>query len=163
MDDEIAEVVREFGWYCASVSGADPPFLYTIGLMETHKHPEFIVFGLDADNAHALLAGLVTDIRNGRRYSESGVYSIDLGGDKHRIGIRKVHSTQHPLYLGLAMGFVRNIGRIGELEVMQLFWPDSFGKFPFDVGCNAEVAALQPRIDVGLTPREVRQFERRWE
>ncbi len=34
MDDEIAEVVREYGWFAAAISNHKPPFLYTIGLMQ---------------------------------------------------------------------------------------------------------------------------------
>lgn len=30
MDDEIAEVVREHGWFAASISDHKPPFLYSI-------------------------------------------------------------------------------------------------------------------------------------
>jgi hypothetical protein len=43
------------------------------------------------------------------------------------------------LHLGFAKGYCRHIGRAGELEAMQAFWPDSNGKFPFDVGCDLAV------------------------
>jgi hypothetical protein len=46
---------------------------------------------------------------------------------------------------------------------MQAFWPDRAGKFPFEVGCDLAVYELQPRLDIGLSPREVRRFERLWE
>jgi hypothetical protein len=61
------------------------------------------------------------------------------------------------------MGFMTNIGRIGQLDAMQAFWPDSAGKFPFEVGCDLAVYELQPRLDIGLTPREERRFRRRFE
>ena len=163
MDEEIAEIVRQHGWYAANVNDADPPFVYTIGLMETCRHPGFIIFGLDARNAYALFAGLIAGIRNGKSYSENSVRTIELGADTHQVGFRRVHPTQHPLYLGFAMGFLTNIGRIGELEAMQAFWPDANGKFPFDAGCDLGVFNLQPRLDIGLTLREIREFERRWE
>jgi hypothetical protein len=163
MDEEIADIVRQHGWYAANVNDAEPPFLYSIGLMQTCQHPEFIIFGLDAENAYALFSGLINDIRNGASYAENGVRTIKLGDDKHNVGFRRVHPTQHPLYLGFAMGFMTTIGRIGELEVVQAFWPDAGGKFPFDAGCDLGVFALQPRLDIGLSPREVREFERRWE
>ncbi len=163
MDEEIAEVVREHGWYAASISDHEPPFLYTVGLMQTCNHPEFIMFGLEADNMHALFSQLVRDIRAGRSYAEPGVYTVNLGGDEHRVGFRRVDPTQHELYLGFAMGYCRHIGRLGELEAMQVFWPDAAGKFPFEVGCDLEVYQLQPRLDIGLTPRELRKWRRRWE
>ena len=43
---------------------------------------------------------------------------------------------------------------------MQVFWPDREGKFPFEAGCDLEVYQLQPRLDIGLSPREVRRFQR---
>lgn len=162
-EEEIAEVVREYGWYAASVSDHDPPFLYSIGLMQTCDHPECIVFGLDEDNAHALLTHLFERIRSGQSFAKPDVYAINIGGDEHRIGIRPVHETQHPLYLGYAMGYCRFLGRMGELEAVQVFWPDSDGKFPFDAGCGQEVYQEQPRLDLALTPSEIRKFRRQWE
>ncbi len=163
MDGEFADDVRTHGWSLANVYDHNPPFQYTIGLMHTCGHPEFIVFGLEADNAHALISGLVQEIRAGRSFAEPGVQVIRLGDDEHRVGFRRVHATQHELYLGFAMGFLTSIGRMGELDAMQVFWPDDRGKFPFDVGCDLEVYQFQPRLDIGLTPRELRQWRRQWE
>lgn len=148
VEDEIAEIVSQYGWYAASISDHKPPFLYTIGLMQTYLHPELIMFGIEADNVHALFSELVRNIRTGRSYAEPGVYSVTLGGDEHPVAFRHVHATQHPLYLGFAMGYCRHIGRMGELAAMQAFWPDSNGRFPFEVGCDWRVNELQPRLDV---------------
>ena len=163
MEDEISEVVREHGWYAASISDHEPPFLYSIGLMQTLNHPEFIMFGLEAENSHALFSQLVRDIRAGQSYAEPGVHTVNIAGAEYRVGFRRVHPTQHALYLGFAMEYCRHIGRWGELEAIQAFWPDSSGKFPFDVGCEPEVYQLQPRMDIGLTPQELRQWRRQWE
>jgi hypothetical protein len=162
-DDEFAEDVRNHGWSLANVSDHKPPFQYTIGLMETYRHPEFILFGLEGGHAHALFSALIRDIRAGKSYAEPGVYTVNIGGDDHQVGFRRVHPTQHSLYLGFAMGFLTNIGRIGELEAMQAFWPDRAGKFPFDAGCDLGVYEAQPRLDPGLTPGEVRRFQRQFE
>lgn len=158
MDDEIAEVVKQHGWFAASISDHNPPFLYTIGLMHSCRHPELIIFGLEPDNAHALFSGLFRDLKAGGSYADPGVYTIVLGEDAHRVGFRRVRSTQHEVYLGFAMGFMRHIGRAGQLAAMQVFWPDGKGKFPFDVGCDLAVYELQPRLDIALTPREIRRF-----
>ena len=163
MEEEIAEVVRQHGWYVASISDHQPPFLYTIGLMQTLNHAEFVLFGLEANNVHALLSQLVRDIRAGRSYAEPGVYTVSIGGNEHRVGVRGVHPTLHELYLGFAMGYCRYIGRWGELQAVQVFWPDSNGKFPFDVGCDSAAYQLQPRLDIGLTSRELRLWRRQWE
>ncbi len=163
MDKEIAEIVEKYGWYAANIYDHKPPFTYSIGLMKTCNHPEFIIFGLEPDNAHALLSALFRDTRDGRSYAEPGVHSVRVGENEHRVGFRRVHPTQHPLYLGFAMGFVRNLHGVRELQAMQAFWPDRAGKFPFDVGCDLAVYQLQSRLDLGLTPREVKRFQRQWE
>jgi hypothetical protein len=155
-------VVREHGWFAASVNDGDPPFLYSIGLMQSYDHPELIVFGLEPDDAHALFSGLIRDIRAGKSFAKPGEYTIALGTD-FQVGIRCVDPTQHPLYLGFAMGYLTNRGQIGELEAVQAFWPDSTGKFPFDAGCELGVFRCQPRLDLALTPSETREFERLWE
>jgi hypothetical protein len=163
LDDEFAEDVRNDGWALANVSDHQPPFQYTIGLMETCRHPECILFGLEGGHAHALFSALIRDIRMGKSYAEPGVYAVNIDGEDWQVAFRRVHPTQHPLYLGFAMGFLTNIGRIGELEAMQAFWPDRAGKFPFDPGCALKVNQSQPRLDVALTPREVRDFQREFE
>src|SRR5262245_32823744 len=162
-DDEFAEDVRTNGWALANVSDHKPPFQYTIGLMQTLHHPEFILFGLESGHAHLLFSALIRDIQAGKSYAEPGVYTVNIDGQDRQVGFKRVHPTQHALFLGFAMGFLTNIGRIGELEAMQAFWPDRSGKFPFDVGCAQNVYEAQPRIDLGLTPREVRRFQRQFE
>jgi len=163
VEEEIAEVVRRYGWYAVSINDGEPPFLYTVGVMQTFDHPELIMFGLEGNNVHALFSQLVRDIRAGQSYAEPGVYTVKIGGDEHQVGFRRVHPTQHELYLGFAMGYCRYIGRMGDLDAMQAFWPDSNGKFPFEVGCDLEVCQLQPRLDVGLTPREIKEWRREWQ
>lgn len=162
MEEEIAEIVREHGWYGCSVFDHQPPFLYTIGLMQTCDHPEFIVFGLEPHDAAALLSELVRYIRAGMSFAQPGIYNLEIG-DEHRVGIRAVHQTQHQLYLGYAMGYCRHLGRAGELQTFQVFWPDTAGKFPFEVGCDLRVFRLQPRLDVALTPAQIRRLERAFE
>src|SRR5262252_8079945 len=104
-DDEFAEDVRIHGWSLANISDHKPPFQYTIGLMETCRHPEFITFGLEGGNAHALFSALIREIRVGKSYADPGVCIVSIGGDEHQVGFRRVHPTQHELWLGFAMGF----------------------------------------------------------
>jgi hypothetical protein len=162
MEHEIADIVREHGWFAASISDHDPPFLYSIGLMQTCGHPELIVFGKKPNDAHALLSRMIRKIRAGCSFSMHGVYAQTLA-EHQRVGIRRVHPSQHPLYLGFAMGYCRYLCRTGELEAVQVFWPDRERTFPFEVGCEPAVYHLQPRLDIALTPSEIKEFERLWE
>lgn len=163
IEDEIEKVVHEHGWFAANVFDGDPPFVYTIGLMETFDHPEFIVFGLEPNGSTVLIASIVEHMRAGERFDSKGVRTIRVGDDNHVIGLRKVDVTQHPLYMGYAMGYCRHIDRWGELSAVQVFWSDTRGRFPFDPGFGSEAAHLQPRLDIPLTEDEIADFERQFE
>ncbi len=162
MEAEIAEIVREYGWFAADIYDHSPPFVYSVGLMQTCDHPELIIFGLEPGDAHGILSNMFHAIRNGESFRETCTYVGILTGHRS-VGIRPVDPSQHPLYLGLAMGYCRFIGRIGELMAVQVFWPDQIGKFPFEVGCDLEVYRRQPRLDLALTPSEIAEFEREFQ
>jgi hypothetical protein len=157
-DDDIAQSVGRHGWHAISVAESEfsPSFVYTIGLCQTAMHPDAIVFGLDHDVAYSILAKLAANVRAGEAYSSPGVFG-DLAPDLS-VATRPVHVTQHPVYLGYAMGFYRHVGASEALRAIQLFWPDKAGLFPFDVGCDSHVAHLQPRLELP----ELRPHERRW-
>jgi hypothetical protein len=163
MDLDIAEAVRKHGWAAIAISDRDPQFMYTCGLMETFKCPELIIFGLDQESHHAILSQVVCGIRDGGltfRPGETDQIAYDEG---LQLAIRPVHATQRPRYLGVAIEFCRRMSPDVELQAMQVFWPDARGKFPFEAGCDLDVHSLQPRLDLGLTPREIGEFERRFE
>ena len=65
-DEKIFESVQKHGWFAINVHDRLPPFLYTIGLMHTLSHPDFIAFGLEGDDAYALMSDLIRNIRAGQ-------------------------------------------------------------------------------------------------
>jgi hypothetical protein len=110
-----------------------------------------------------LISSLVRDIRGGRSFARSGEAVVRVGEEDLRVGFRVVHPTQHPLYLGFAMGYYRYAGGPDELRAVQVFWPDRDERLPFEAGCDLDAFRPQPRLDIPLTPSEVRRFERLWE
>ena len=60
------------------------------------------------------------------------------------------------------MGYCREIGRIGELQAVQLYWPDGTGRFPFEPNCDLDVYNRQPRLDIPLTPSELDEMQTDW-
>ena len=159
MDDQIASVVRRHGWFAANIEDTTPPFMYSIGLVATLDHPDFILFGLNPDDAHAVLNSLVAEVRGGGRFGGTPTVGVTTAGGELHLAFRPVHPTRHQTHLGFAMGHYRHIGRSGDLRVLQVFWPDADGRYPFDAGCEESVWDRQPRLDVGLTDREVAEFE----
>jgi hypothetical protein len=159
MDDSIASDIERHGWSCLTIHDIEPPFAYTVGLMHTCEHPELILFGRPEDDV-AILTDLVAAIRNGNRIDTPAAYELL---DSFPIATRPVHETQHELYLGFAMGFLRRIGRIGELQAVQVFVPDVDGRYPFEPDCALPVYQSQPRLDIPLTQSELDEWRRQWE
>ena len=154
-DDAIAADVDRVGWSCISIRDVDPPFAYTVGLMKTHDHPELIIFGRP-DDAHPILYDLVSAIASGSRLSTPTEYDVL---DGFPIGTRPVDISHHETYLGYAMGYVRRIGRIGDLTAIQIYVPDIDGTYPYQPGCAEPVYRSQPRLDIPLTPSEREDME----
>lgn len=163
MEAEIDAAVRQCGWFALAVNDHQPPFQYTIGFTQTCDHPELIIFGLDSESAYEILAAIYKRIGMGRSFVEPGIHPVTVDNQARRIGCRPVDPTQHPLYLGFAMGYCRFRKTIGALKAVQAFWPDGDGRFPFDVGCDDEACRLQPRLDIALTASEQARFKRQWE
>lgn len=159
-DDRIVADVRRFGWHAVAINDADPPFLYSVGWTRTFDHPEAIIFGLEANTAHGILAAMVAKFRQGMRYDAAGKYDNVL--DDVPLGVRIVDESQHELYLGYAMGYCREIRR--DLEAIQVFWPDKNDRFPFEPNCELDVYHCQPRLDIPLTRSERKELNMdRWE
>ncbi len=158
-DDLIAQDVRERGWSCLTIHDAEKPFAYTVGLMHTFDHPELIIFGRTRDDS-GILASLIEQIQLGKRIDQPQEYDLLEG---FPIATRPVHETQHELYLGFAMGFLTRIGRIGELEAVQVFVPDNRNVYPFQPNCALSVYDSQPRLDIGLTKSELAKWRRQWQ
>ncbi|MEX1225033.1 MAG: DUF4262 domain-containing protein [Pirellulales bacterium] len=152
-DDEIAAAVARHGWQVLSITDAPEPFLYTCGLTTTFSHPELIIFDPAPNAGYLILAAMVEGIRNGRSFAQRGEYDRVL--IEGNVAVRDVHPTQHEFYLGCAMGHFRHMGRIGQLKALQVFWPDSKGRFPFQPHCDEDVYMAQPRLDVALPPEEI--------
>ncbi|MEM9186294.1 MAG: DUF4262 domain-containing protein [Planctomycetota bacterium] len=155
-DDEIANGVREHGWQAISVFDWDPPFMYTVGLIDTFSHPEVITFGLQPPTAQRLLKDFVEGLRQGSRFDVPGV--VDDPAFASVVGIKTVHESQYTRYLGYAMAFARRVDK--DLAAVQALWPAKDGKLPFEVGCDEDTHRLQPRLDIPLTQSE--KEEDRW-
>jgi hypothetical protein len=157
-DLDIADDVERFGYSILTISDVTPSFAYTVGLMFTQKHPELIIFGRDPDELSAILCYMIGQIRRENSFADPASYPIKCAN--FPVATRRVHPSQHEYYLGFAMGYCTNNGRMGELEALQVFWPDKSGRFPFDRGCDETVWAAQPRLDQRVLPDEARERRR---
>lgn len=138
--DKVRGDIARVGWSAVGVfPRADEPrpvtFTYTIGLAETYGHPELIVYGLDAKQAHEFLWSAIQLLKEGTRFEHGKRYAKVLQG--YDVEFRKVDDPGgHPLNVARAY-YDR------EVEALQLIWPDADGRFPGDPDVDPVAAVVQ--------------------
>jgi hypothetical protein len=139
----IADLVNQHGWAIADIDG-DAPFAYTAGLGRLLSHPELIVTGMPGSVAGPILHAAVRRIRDGhalrpgqRANGLIGVYDaivVPVGRDQ----------------LGM-LAFARDYWLDGEVQAVQVVWPDRGGRFPWDEDAAPGFAANQPLLGAHVT------------
>ncbi len=143
-ENDIANIVKQYGWNAVDVQDGPIPFMYTQGFVQTLGHSEVIVFGQDSKTMHYLLKKTYDHIASGNDIHMDGRPQQVI--NEYRISYLPVDSSWHVVYLGWSMGYCRV--RNDKLTAVQLFWPDLHDKFPFELNCAAQVIALQPNLSV---------------
>ena len=151
-DDRLTlDNIERFGWSCPIIDddAEGPGFGYSVGLMATLEHPELILFGLRRDRIHGILSGMVKMMREGARFQPRTRHDGVLEG--YPVHISPVHETWHEVYLGFAMWHRRYVGKTGDLQAVQVVWPDMQGQFPWTPGFQPGARTRQPNLSL---PRE---------
>ncbi len=134
--------IERWGWHVAKIEGDDrvPPWAFTIGFGDTFAHPEVIAAGMGLEQLHALLNRVGDLLRAGNRFEDGQqVHSILEG---FACTFRRVDPRWHQPFAGNAAWHHRDDG----LELLQCFWPDPEGRFPWDDGFPADLLPLQPLL-----------------
>jgi len=80
-----AEIAR-LGWTVVGsrAEGRRPSWLYTVGLLSTYDHPEFIAVGQDDLASQVLLALLAMRVADGERFSHESL--VEVEGSQFELG-----------------------------------------------------------------------------
>lgn len=123
----------EHGWSVALFEATSPlpAFGYTIGLWQSYGYPEIISFGLSPSSLGAILnnAGDLVKAGHSIALNEANWEIFNQGPAL----FREVHPDNIVDYFGYGRWF----NDYREFPAIQLFWPDTAGKFPWEKG-NAE-------------------------
>ena len=144
MSDEIQARVRhdidETGWHLVMVppEGGTPGWVHTLGLWERYQHAELLVFGPDLDRIGPLANHLGALVRSGRHFEadteERGIL------ERNPLAFRRVAPKWLPVFLGNAAWHYET----EEFPVLQAFWPDPTGHFPWQPGADQSWRGDQP-------------------
>jgi hypothetical protein len=142
IDLRVRADIERHGWHVVIVppEGDSPGWAHTIGLFARYQHPELLVFGSEPRQLGALLNALGERVRGGRRFAAGEDAEGILAG--LLFALREVA----PRWVGVFLGNAAWHYQREDFPVLQGFWPDRAGRFPWDPDCAPEVAAEQPRL-----------------
>lgn len=143
MYQKVERTIEEVGWYVVGVfpvagGPPSPGFTYSVGFEKTWGHPEVVMFGMSPETAHGVLATIAERLAAGDKFEAGERYS-ELLRDLDAT-FRAVPKPGKPLNLAR-----HYYGR--DIEALQLVWPDTAGKFPWEDGFDEELLPYQPLAD----------------
>ncbi|MBW2315549.1 MAG: DUF4262 domain-containing protein [Deltaproteobacteria bacterium] len=142
IDPRVKRDIADHGWHVVKVmeDATGPGHAFTIGLHETHGHPEIVVVGPNLDVLHQLVNAVGEDVRAGRRFEAGQGYDGILSG--MRCEFREVHLANYGDFLGYAGWYYEG----APFPALQCVWPDPEGRFPWEDGAPAELLEWQPDL-----------------
>lgn len=140
--ERVRADVAEFGCHIAALTDDDgqPMCAFTVGLLTTHGHPEVVVFGLELDKAEDLLDIVQEQVEAGARFEP---------GPKYDNLLRTYHCVMKPVaarHVPMFTAAVEFHGR-SDVPMLQLFWPDRQGRYPWEPGVREGFRQGQPVLE----------------
>ncbi len=142
----LADIERH-GWNVTLVFRTEddsegPEWGYSCGLFSNFGHPEIILFGLDLDVTHRIINLVGEHIKQGHVIEPGVEYPEFLEG--YKCLFRPVDESHVPTYVGWASWFYE----WESFPLLQLFWPDKFGRFPWESEVGHWLRNAQPFLFV---------------
>lgn len=133
--------VREHGWHVMGVGGGHAPdWAYSIGLWHSHRSPEVCLAGVPLNTAMQLVNIIGGQIRDGRPLAPDERRDDVING--YPVAIRPVHPGWYKALFGAGLDYARQ----PPWPMVQAFWPDKSGLFPWEKGFDEGLREAQPLL-----------------
>jgi hypothetical protein len=148
LDERIKRTIEEEGFFIMGVFPTEespgPHFAYTVGLAP--EEAELIMFGLDIETMAQLFQTIVEEQQKGKVFLSGRAYPGLVEGPLP-LSFRSISEEAEQIgqYMRVAVRWHRQQGRT-VFPVMQVIWPDSQGKFPWDAGFEERFREQQPLL-----------------
>jgi hypothetical protein len=139
---KFVSIIREHGWHLTNVFADEENlgFAYSTGIWLKTGFPEIVAFSLKQQNVHAVLWDIFRGIQSGNPPpigKRAGIFA-DLDGVL-------LPCAKSPHYREL-FGWSRWFYGGDDFECVQLVWPDTQGRFPWERGFEQGFRDLQPDL-----------------
>ena len=143
-DQRFLSLIETPGWNVTNVFNADgdsgPEWSYSTGLFHSFGHPEVLILGLPLDIMQRIINNIGREVRAGKRF-EPGLEYSDIF-ERCGCQFRDVEISNYRAHLGWAIWFYES----DPFPVLQCFWPDRQGNYPWEPTCSPAVIEQQPLL-----------------
>jgi hypothetical protein len=141
MQIKIRKAVALHGCFIMCVFGGGPGFAYSIGVPTTLPgRAEIMLFGLDPETQGHLINTIVEQMREGYTFEAGKRYEDIVKSLPVYFG--KVELRYYEDHFGKAIEYHHGF----KFDVLQMVWPDTAGKFPWQEGFEEKFRAAQPLL-----------------
>ncbi len=143
-DQKFLSNIEAFGWNVTKVFKNEgemgPDWAYSTGLFSSYQHPEIAIFGLALEVMQKIVNNVGHEVKSGTKFQPGTEYREIFA----RCGclFRPVLSRYYRDHFGFAIWFYEQ----DPFPVLQCFWPDKQGKFPWENGCSESARRAQPLL-----------------
>lgn len=146
-DQKFLKNIDEYDWHVMNVvpregEGGDA-WSYSTGLFYHYKHPEIVIFNEPTDLRLSMINAIGDRVKAGEKFEPGHLYADIIGN--YYVQFRPMHPSHYWDWLNCACWFYDNDE--DSFPVLQCFYPDMKGKFPWEPGCEQWAIDQQPLHD----------------
>lgn len=129
--------------------GVSCDLAYSVGFYLNLRHPEFLIMGISGDESARLLNLLFAQVEAGDHIFEDQTLTHDFGHGETNLVAKFVPQERYADHLEYACWFYRSLLwnappiATHKFPVLQLFWPDAAGLYPWHPTCDPKVRKMQ--------------------
>ena len=142
---QIRQAIETIGWHSIAVFDAGVPFMYSQGFRKL-QHPDILVSGLPPAVAHQFIGDIFTLVQGGAAFVPGIKY--DTIAEGYDAQVREVHPTWRDELCIITGAVYGN----HNFDVLQLIYPDRYGRWPWNAACVHAVRAGVLKLDVERDP-----------
>jgi hypothetical protein len=143
-EDAILADIEKFGWHDVVVSPGEKPeqvgFAYSVGIFKSWNLPEIVTFGLPPKVAHSTLWRTLELMQKSGPLAD-GSRTLEVFENVPAV-VRTVARKHYTEHFGYALWYYKSV----HFPVMQIYYPDRIGRFPWDHDCEPRVRSAQPLL-----------------
>lgn len=155
--------IDRYGWHVTAIATdtMPPTYAYTTGLWCRYQHAELTVFGIAPQQLVSALNALGREIAAGSLSLDHGA-EIGSFWEDGRLPARFRFARPH--WEARLCAISRWLHRDQPVPLLQCFWPDGDGRFPWEPGFDRALLAYQPLLqEVGQKRARMERWMRHQE